>query len=97
MNLQGECHDIGLAHGLHMFASIQISSGDDGNGNPANMQLHFFLDSDSDFATATYETECGKFGKSEIVDSGYVGLRMTPLVITVSDAAFLPMESRLPL
>ena len=63
MNRQIGCHDIGLAHGLHMFASMQISSGDDGDGNPDNMQLHFFLNSSSDFATTTYETECGKLGK----------------------------------
>lgn len=49
--------------------------------NGASVPLYSFVDGSEQNPTV-YETVCGKLGKGEIIDSGNVGMRSKPLVIT---------------
>jgi len=70
------------------------------SGNPNPMPLYSFINADEESSTS-FETECGKLGKSELIDSGNVGLRMAPLNLDdisrdpESGGAFGPLQGSL--
>mmetsp|Transcript_4130 Transcript_4130/g.8770 ORF Transcript_4130/g.8770 Transcript_4130/m.8770 type:complete len:1387 (+) Transcript_4130:243-4403(+) len=58
--------------GYEMVALARINAAD-------LLPRYSFMEDGS--TSTSYETECGKLGKSEVIDDGNVGLRMTPLDI----------------